>query len=74
MSALVESCPELICEDFICLAPDPSDPFGVIVVSECGCANFPFGTVVSNNGTEGERIRIFRRQVQSNVSLVVTEP
>lgn len=73
MSIFLESCPELVCEDFICLAPDPSDPFGVVVISECGCANIYPGSSAANN-TAGERIRIFRRQVQSNVSLVVTEP
>lgn len=73
MSLFVESCPELICEDFICLTSDPSDPFGVVVVSECGCANINPGSSAANN-TAGERVRVFRRQVQSNVSLIVTQP
>jgi hypothetical protein len=71
MSVFLQSCPELICEEFICLAPDPSDPFGSIVVSECGCASIFPG---SYSNTAGERIAFNRRQVQSNVSLVVTEP
>lgn len=73
MSLFVSSCPELICEDFICLTQDPADPFGVIVVSECGCANINPGSSAANN-MAGERIRIYRRQVQSNVTITVTEP
>ena len=73
MSLSIETCPELICEDFICLTQDPADPFGVIVVSECGCANINPGSSAANN-TAGERLRIYRRNVQSNVTLTVTEP
>lgn len=71
MSLLVESCPELICEDYLCAIPDPADPFGIIIVQECGCENLFPG---SSNNSLGERIRIYRRNVQSNVTLTVTEP
>lgn len=67
----VSTCPELICEDFTCIGPDPVDPFGTVILNECGCENIFPG---SYGNSAGERIRIIEEDVTSNVSVVVIIP
>lgn len=67
----VSSCPELICEDFVCIGPDPADPFGTVILNECGCASLFPG---SYSNTAGERIRTYEEEVSSDVSIVVLIP
>lgn len=68
----ITTCPFYVCQDLLCLGPDPNDPLNTIVLNECGCDNLSPGSGYTNSN--GEVLYYENTTNDSTCVITVLEP